>query len=308
MEPLWKVEGLRKEYRVRTDFAAATVRAVDGVDLAVARGETLGVVGESGCGKSTLGKLMVRLIEPTAGRILFDGADVGRLPERRLAPLRRRFQVVFQDPFRSLNPRMAAGPAVMEGMARTLPRRDRRARALELFETVGVAARKFDDYPHRFSGGEKQRISIARALASGPEAVVCDEPTSNLDVSIQAQILNLFLDLKERFGLTYLFISHDLKVVEFIADRIAVMYRGRVVETGPAGAILADPVHPYTRLLTAAAFFRAEKAVLREDAPRGCPFHGRCPDARPECAGAVPELRRIAPDHAAACHRAKPRP
>ena len=320
--PLLAVEDLVKHYTTEGLFAAKAppVRAVDGVSFTVERGETLALVGESGCGKSSVGRTILRLQEPTSGRVSFDGADVFGLGREPLRALRRRMQIVFQDPYSSLNPRMTVGEAVAEGieihrLART--KAERAARVGALLEEVGLDASYARRYPHEFSGGQRQRIGIARALAVEPEFIVCDEPVSALDVSVQAQVINLLKDLQERRGLAYLFIAHDLAVVRQIADRIAVMYLGRIVETGPAEALLADPRHPYTQALLSAvpepdpAAQRA-RIVLSGDPPSpsspppGCPFHTRCfhPLRSERCRTEVPALR---PVHAtlAACHYAE---
>jgi oligopeptide transport system ATP-binding protein len=269
------------------------VRAVDGVSLRVRRGETMGLVGESGCGKSTLGRLMLRLLDPTFGRVVFDGQDVTTRSQRELRPLRRRMQIIFQDPYSSLNPRMTVREIVGEAirihkLART--RADEEARIADLLEKVGMRADAMDRYPHEFSGGQRQRIGIARALAVEPDFIVCDEPISALDVSIQAQIVNLLVELQERMGLAYLFVSHDLKVVEHVSHRVAVMYLGKIVEQAPAEELYRDARHPYTRALLAAApqpdpERKRVRLVLEGDVPSpidpppGCAFHPRCPRA-----------------------------
>ncbi len=320
--PLLAVEDLVKHYTSEGLFAAKAppVRAVDGVSFTVGRGETLALVGESGCGKSSVGRTILRLQEPTSGRVTFDGADVFGLGREPLRALRRRMQIVFQDPYSSLNPRMTVGEAVAEGieihrLART--KAERAARVGALLEEVGLDASYARRYPHEFSGGQRQRIGIARALAVEPEFIVCDEPVSALDVSVQAQVINLLKDLQERRGLAYLFIAHDLAVVRQIADRIAVMYLGRIVETGPAEALLADPRHPYTQALLSAVpepdpTAQRARIVLSGDPPSpsnpppGCPFHTRCfhPLRSERCRTEVPPLR---PVHAtlAACHYAE---
>ena len=273
--------------------AGRFVRAVDGVSLRVRRGETMGLVGESGCGKSTLGRLMLRLVEPTFGRVVFDGQDLTHRSQRELRPLRRRMQIIFQDPYSSLNPRMTVREIVGEAirihrLART--RADEEARIVDLLEKVGMRPDAMDRYPHEFSGGQRQRIGIARALAVQPEFIVCDEPISALDVSIQAQIVNLLVELQERMGLTYLFVSHDLKIVEHMSHRVSVMYLGRIVEQASADALYDQPRHPYTRALLAAApqldpDQKRVRLVLEGDVPSpidppaGCAFHPRCPRA-----------------------------
>ena len=293
----------------------AAVRAVDGVSLEIGRGETLGLVGESGCGKSTLGRVLLRLIEADAGDIRFAGRDVRGLTGNELRRLRAEAQMVFQDPYASLNPRMTVGDAIAEPLALhdTVPSAERRRRVAELLSLVGLRPAQARRYPHEFSGGQRQRIGIARALAANPKLLVCDEPVSALDVSIQAQIINLLQALKGRFGLSLLFIAHDLAVVRHVADRIAVMYLGRVVETAPAVRLFATPRHPYTRALLAAVpipdpALRRERALLGGEIPSplappsGCRFHTRCPYARERCSVDDPALADDAEGHATACH------
>jgi oligopeptide/dipeptide ABC transporter ATP-binding protein len=320
--PLLVVDDLVKHYTTEGLFAARTppVRAVDGVSFTVSRGETLALVGESGCGKSSVGRTILRLQEPTSGRVAFDGTEVFGLAREPLRALRRRIQIVFQDPYSSLNPRMTVGDAVAEGieihrLAGT--RQERTARVAALLEEVGLDASYARRYPHEFSGGQRQRIGFARALAVEPEFIVCDEPVSALDVSVQAQVINLLKDLQQRRGLAYLFIAHDLAVVRQIADRIAVMYLGRIVETGPTEQLLADPRHPYTQALLSAVpepdpGTQRARIVLTGDPPSpsnpppGCPFHTRCfhPLRDDRCRIEVPPLR---PVHStlAACHYAE---
>jgi peptide/nickel transport system ATP-binding protein len=294
------------------------VHALDDVSLTVRAGETLGLVGESGSGKSTLARLIVRLLKPTAGEILFEGREIGGLGEGELRPLRRHLQMVFQDPYSSLNPRLVAGSAVAEPMllhGLAASRGDAMRRAAELLAHVGLKYDAAARYPHEFSGGQRQRIGIARALAAEPRLIVCDEPISSLDVNIQAQILNLLLRLQAEHGLTYVFISHNLAVVRQIAHRIAVLYLGKVVEIADAGDLFAQPLHPYTRSLIAAvpvpdvAVERARRhrrlagempSVL--DPPSGCRFRTRCPIAKPVCAEAAPPLLAPAARHMVACH------
>jgi oligopeptide transport system ATP-binding protein len=294
------------------------VRAVDGVSLRVRRGETTGLVGESGCGKSTLGRLMLRLIEPTFGRVLYDGRDITRLSQRELRPLRRRMQIIFQDPYSSLNPRMTVREIVGEAisihrLAKT--RADEATRVAELLERVGLRPDAMDRYPHEFSGGQRQRIGIARALAVEPEFIVCDEPTSSLDVSIQAQIINLLVELQETMGIAYLFVSHDLTIVEHVSHRVAVMYLGKIVEQASAAVLYREPRHPYTRALLAAAPVpdperKRVRLILPGDAPSpmdpppGCAFHPRCSRAiRGTCDTEVPRLEETAQgsQHRVAC-------
>jgi oligopeptide/dipeptide ABC transporter ATP-binding protein len=322
-EPLVEVRDVRKYYPVGGGLlrrARAMVRAVDGVSLTVNAGETLGLVGESGCGKSTLGRLMLRLLEPSGGDVRFAGRSLLQLAARELRSLRREMQIVFQDPYGSLNPRMRVGSIVGEGLAihRLGSRAERRARVRELLDMVGLQAEASRRYPHEFSGGQRQRIGIARALAVGPRFVVADEAVSALDVSIQAQILNLLQDLRARLGLTMLFIAHDLRIVEHVSDRVAIMYLGRVVELAPTAEIYTNPRHPYTRALLAAVpvpdprqrntRMSHGRLVLGGDLPSpveppsGCAFHPRCPHAEDACRRVTPTLQMGRGGHAVACH------
>jgi oligopeptide/dipeptide ABC transporter ATP-binding protein len=295
------------------------VRAVDDVSIEIERGETLGLVGESGCGKSTLGRVMLRLLEPSAGHIFFEGRDIAHLSERQLRPLRRRMQIVFQDPYSSLNPRMTVRATLAEalrihGLVKSGSEEEQRVASL--LERVGLRPEHMRRYPHEFSGGQRQRIGIARALAVEPTFIVADEPISALDVSIQAQVVNLLGDLQDELGLSYLFIAHDLSVVEFISDRVAVMYLGRVVETARSEDLYNTPRHPYTQALLASAPVpdpsrRREHAPLKGDVPspldppRGCTFHPRCPIAEPGlCDAGVPPLVQLGKQHQVACFKA----
>jgi peptide/nickel transport system ATP-binding protein/oligopeptide transport system ATP-binding protein len=316
--PLLEVENLGRQFVARRSALgrpSAMVTAVEGVSFSLAAGTTLALVGESGCGKTTLGRLVLRLIDPTAGRIRFDGRDVTQLKERELRPLRRHAQLIFQDPYASLNPRMTIGQILTEPLAlhAVVSPSGRAERVAKLLSLVGLDPRAARRYPHEFSGGQRQRIAIARALAVEPKLIVCDEPVSALDVSIRAQVLNLLRDLQHRLGLAYIFISHDLAVVKHVADRIAVMHLGRIVEIGPNAALFADPRHPYTRALLSAIPLPApglprERIILHGEMPSalhppaGCAFHTRCPVAIAQCTTVRPEL--AGNGHATACHRA----
>ena len=311
MTRLLRVNDLTKHFRT----PAGTVHALDGVTLEVAAGETLGLVGESGCGKSTLGKTLVRLYEPDAGHVELLGVDISHLGPARLRPLRREMQMIFQDPFASLNPRSTVARILEEPMLvhRTGTRAERKARVAALLQRVGLRPEHGARLPHEFSGGQRQRIGIARALALSPKLVICDEPVSALDVSVRAQVLNLLAELRDEMGLAYLFISHDLSVVRHVADRIAVMYLGRIVEVGPAAAVWSGPLHPYTEALLSSvpstrATHRRTRLPLEGDLPSpldppsGCRFRTRCPKAAAVCAFETPPMRRFAPGHLAACH------
>ena len=324
MIPLVEVRDLVKHFPVTGGVLlreVAKVHAVDDVSLVIKPGETLGLVGESGCGKSTLGRLILRLDEPTSGQVLFEGEDILAYDAERLRKLREEMQIIFQDPFSSLNPRKSVAhivgePLLVHGVKN---RTERENRVEELLEVVGLGREHMRRYPHQFSGGQRQRIGVARALALNPKLIICDEAVSALDVSIQAQVINLLQDLQSEFGLTYLFISHDLSVVEHISDRVAVMYLGKVVELADSITIYSNPLHPYTQALLGAApipdpYREISHTILKGDVPSpinppsGCRFHTRCPYAEQICTDHEPELRELAKGHTAACHFANQRP
>jgi oligopeptide/dipeptide ABC transporter ATP-binding protein len=315
---LLEIRNLKKYFPITAGLLRRTVghvKAVDDVSFYVKHGETLGIVGESGCGKSTTGRMIMKVLEPSAGQIIFDGEDITNLKGKRLRAIRPKFQMVFQDPYASLNPKMAiqdiiAEPLVINGVAKG---RQAIERVEHLLETVGLRAEDRMRYPHEFSGGQRQRIGIARALALNPKLIVADEAVSALDVSIQSQILNLMVDLKKEFNLSYIFISHNLAVVRHISDRVGVMYLGHLVEIGPKTSLYQTPLHPYTEALLSAApepkrTGRRERIILQGDVPspanppKGCPFHTRCPKVMDECRIQRPELREVHKEHFVACH------
>ena len=320
-EILVDVKDLKMHFPVTSGLVfqreVAQVKAVDGVSFSIKRGETLGLVGESGCGKTTTGRCILQLYKPTAGQVMFEGNDLTQMGNRQMRRMRREMQVIFQDPYSSLNPRMTAGdiigePLVVHGLVRN--NKEKRDKVRELLDNVGLHPYMADRFPHEFSGGQRQRIGVARALSVGPKLIVCDEPVSALDVSIQAQVINLLEELQERFSLTYLFIAHDLSVVRHISDRVAVMYLGKVVEIADRTEIYENPLHPYTKALLSAVPIpdpvidaQRERIILTGEVPSplnpptGCVFHPRCSMAVEHCSEIVPELREITPGHWVAC-------
>jgi oligopeptide/dipeptide ABC transporter ATP-binding protein len=321
-EKLLEVRNLKKHFAIKKGFfnkQVGAVRALDGVDLDVFSGETLGLVGESGCGKSTLGRVMLRLLPATEGTVTFAGMDVLKADAKQLKEIRRQMQIVFQNPYASLDPRMTVGQIIAEPLEvhKVASGKTLRGRVLDLLQLVGLASEMADRYPHEFSGGQRQRIGIARALALRPRLIVADEPVSALDVSVQAQILNLLIDLRREFNLTFVFIAHNLDVVRYISDRIAVMYLGKIVELGACQDVYATPLHPYTQALISAAPIpkpdvdRSQRIILQGDLPSpanpptGCRFHTRCPIAQDRCRSEEPALREVVTGHQSACHFAE---
>jgi oligopeptide transport system ATP-binding protein len=317
-EVLLEVKNLKKYFPIKKGIFSKTVahvKAVDGVDFYVKNGETLGLVGESGCGKSTTGRVILRLLEATEGTVIFQGKDIMTLGKEELQEMRRNMQIIFQDPYASLNPRMTVGDIIGEALDihRIAKGRKREEKILELLNEVGLRPQHIRRYPHEFSGGQRQRIGIARALALYPRFIVCDEPVSALDVSIQAQIINLMEELQEKFGLTYLFIAHDLSVVKHISDRVAVMYLGKIVELADKDELYESPLHPYTRALLSAIpipdpELKRQRILLEGDVPspvdppRGCRFHTRCREAQDICREQDPEFKDVGDGHFVACH------
>lgn len=322
-DTLIRVENLSKFFPIKGGIFSrevGNVKAVQNVSLEIKKGETLGLVGESGCGKSTLGRCIIRLIEPSSGKIYFNDQDVTDLPREALRDIRRKMQIIFQDPYASLNPRMTIGDTLMEPLnIHKLfdSKKDRKDRIFQLLETVGLRKEASERYPHEFSGGQRQRIGIARALAVEPEFIVCDEPVSALDVSIQAQVINLLMDLQQKLGLTYLFIAHDLKVVEHISNRVAVMYLGKIAEIADADDLYLQPQHPYTQALLSAIpvpdpNHKKDRVILTGDVPSpinppsGCYFNPRCPKRTEHCTSKEPKLKEVRPQHSVSCLNVPP--
>ncbi|MFX3619278.1 MAG: ABC transporter ATP-binding protein [Sporolactobacillus sp.] len=317
-ETLLKVENLKKYYPIKSgifDKTTETVRAVDGVSFTLAQGETLGIVGESGCGKSTTGRMIMRLIEPTEGSVVFEDKNILTISKREMRRMRRDVQMIFQDPFASLNPRQTIGDIIEEPMIvhKIGNRQARRKRVNELLELVGLSSYHAKRFPHQFSGGQRQRIGIARALAVNPKLIIADEPVSALDVSVQSQVLNLLQELQEKFNLTYIFIAHDLSVVRHISDRVGVMYLGKLVELSESEQLYERPMHPYTKALLSAVPIpdpenKTERIILSGDVPSpahppsGCPFHDRCPSAMDICSKEVPHLKKMEDGRLVSCH------